>query len=202
MGRLIGRAAALGLLAVLAGCSSQVSGQGAGEGGSATPSGAFPTGAVSATPSVTPSAMPSATASTSGGTGGGNNGGGNNGGGGTKTATSARPPTSSSAPTGQPQIQTYQAIAGPSCGSATGTSQVTLTWRTTNSTEVWIQISQVAFDTGDPKVSGGIGPLPASGTRTLPFDCANQNLYYKLRAYNPTHNTDPTGINLQVPRDS
>jgi hypothetical protein len=195
MGRLIRRAAALGLLAALAGCSSHVSGHGAGEGNNPTQTGEFPTGPASTTPTAT-----SSTSDDNGGGGGG--GGGGNGGGGTKTATPSKPPTSSNAPTGLPQIQTYQAIAGPTCGGQTGTSQVTLTWRTTNSTEVWIQISQVAFDTGDPKVSGGIGPLAPSGTKTLPFDCVNDNLYYKLRAYNPTHNTDPAGINLQVPRGS
>jgi hypothetical protein len=195
MGRIRG-AAALGLLVLLAGCSSETSGQGSGQAATGS-TGAFPTDAVSSTASGP--AGPSATASTGGG---GGNGGGNGGGGGgsTKTATPTRSATT--VPTGLPSISSYQATAGPTCGGTTGTSQVTLTWRTANATEVWIQISQVAFETGDPKVSGGIGPLPVNGTRSLPFDCANDNLYYKIRAYNPSHEKDPSGINLQVPRDA
>jgi hypothetical protein len=200
---------ALGVLAVagaLTACSSDKS-NGSGTGpqasGSSTPTSAFPTGAVSGSAGTTSSSSTGSGGGNGGGNGGGEggNGGGNGGGGGgsTRSSTPTKSPTASN---GLPSVDTYQAIAGPTCGGNSGTSQVTLTWHSANTSEVWILISQVAFDAGDPRTSGGIGPLPPNGTRSLPFDCVNQYLYYQLRAYNPAHQKDPSGINLQVPRDA
>jgi hypothetical protein len=201
MRRLPATAATLGLLATLAACSSDKPAGDQANQGTAGPSGsiAFPTGPTSAPATSAGNGTGSGNGSgNSGGNGGGNGGGGGGGGGSTSPSTT----TPTSAPTGQPKIDVYQATAGPTCGNASSKSLVTLTWRTTGATEVWLLISQVAFETGDPKTSGGIGPLPTTGTRQFPYDCVNENLYYKLRAYNPSHEKDPTGINLQVPRDA
>jgi hypothetical protein len=198
MRRLPATAAMLGLLAALAACSS---GKPAGSDANANPTGAGPSGSVAFPTGPTSAPATSGGNGAGNGSGGGGNGGGNSGGngGGTSSPSTTSP---SSVPTGLPKIDVYQATAGPTCGGATGKSLVTLTWRTTGATEVWLLISQVAFETGDPNTSGGIGPLPTTGSRQFPYDCANENLYYKLRAYNPSHEKDPTGINLQVPRDA
>ncbi|WP_034260630.1 hypothetical protein [Actinospica robiniae] len=71
----------------------------------------------------------------------------------------------------------------PGCTSQSGTSTVVITWSTQNATEVYLGESTVAFYS-DPRTSGGTGPLPPDGSKTMPFNCANQYDYYMLGVYN------------------
>ncbi|HSV67248.1 MAG TPA: hypothetical protein VLJ59_15225 [Mycobacteriales bacterium] len=106
-----------------------------------------------------------------------------------------RTPTPAPKPTGTAQILSYRATAGPSCTTNTGTSKVTLTWRSKNATVAWIQPTPVAVGAGDPKtIPGASGPLPPNGSATLSFDCAAQSYYYVLGVYNTGNGTQAASI--------
>jgi hypothetical protein len=91
--------------------------------------------------------------------------------------------TPSPTPTVQPQLLSvnYQT---PGCTTTSGTSTVVLSWTTKDGTSVYLSESSVAFPF-DPKSSGGaIGPLPPNGSKTVPYDCANDYDYYMVGVYN------------------
>lgn len=124
------------------------------------------------------------------GSGGGADSGGGSGDG-SSTAPSTKHTTSSPkhtttptpAPTVQPQFVSVN-YSTPGCKTTSGTSTVVLSWSTKDGTSVYLAESEVAFPF-DPKTSGGaIGPLPPNGSKTVPYNCANDDDYYMVGVYN------------------
>lgn len=64
---------------------------------------------------------------------------------------------------------------------------MTVTWTALGATEVWLQAGPVAVALigSNPRTGGGTGPLPASGTTTLPnaFNCGDSTNYVIAQAY-------------------
>jgi hypothetical protein len=175
----------------LAGCSSSTAGQGTGQ---FTPVVTVDPGSGSPTAGASPSM-------TQGGGGGGGGGGGegSTGSGGTRTATPTR--TAATDPNARAELGSFQVASGPNCTGTSGSSTVTMTWQTTGADEVWIQVTPVAVAASDPRTTpGSVGPLPANGSRTLPFDCRGQYDYYNIGVYNRGNGTH-TGQIRQVARN-
>jgi hypothetical protein len=98
---------------------------------------------------------------------------------------------------GLPEVLSFAGT--PNCAGTTGKVSMRLTWTSKNATEAWISTPIIASAAGDPKTTqGASGPLPANGSLTLPFDCANQYNYYDLGVYGGGHSH---GEILQVARN-
>ena len=89
----------------------------------------------------------------------------------------------------------------PTCQSAVDSSTVTVSWTSKNATQVWLLPGAVASALvgADAKTTTpNYGPLPSNGSKTFPFDCANQYNYVLVEAYNATsHN----GVVQQLPNN-
>lgn len=99
------------------------------------------------------------------------------------TSWSGSSPTPTPAQTVQPGIVSFT-YGSPGCTGDTGTSTVKVTWKSTDATSVWLAESEVSFPFDPKGASGAIGPLGANGSKTVPFDCANQYDYYMYGVYN------------------
>ncbi|MGN6609773.1 MAG: hypothetical protein ACTHMS_22520 [Jatrophihabitans sp.] len=183
---------------VLAACSSTTSGTGSGA--SSLPASSARSSAPSSAPSSLPSSAPSSDTTgggTSGGTstGGGGNGGGTTTGGG-HTGGSGHPSTSasSSAPTADNAVIT-SFTGTPHCTDRSDThGTVSLSWTSGGgATTAYIVESAVAIGGSDGQ--GSSPALPANGSTTLPFDCAQDYDYYTLYVHAAT---TKNGETLQV----
>jgi hypothetical protein len=165
------------LLTGLAGCSSR------------TPTSAATAGAapVEASPSSAAGSTPGATATPRPATGGGGGGSGRTG----APPGTATPRTSpaTSPPAGLPEITSFDSST-PGCTSTKGSTTVKLSWTSKNATEAWISNPVVASAAGDPKTTpGSTGPLPATGSTTMSFDCSSMYNYYDLGVYGGGHSS-------------
>ncbi len=100
------------------------------------------------------------------------------------TTSSASHATSSSAP---PLPYILNAEGAPDCTNRTNQNgHVKITYTSKYGTEVWIVATGIVEPGVDPKTSGGVGPLPANGSKTLPYDCRNGDNAYNVYTYNST----------------
>jgi hypothetical protein len=143
--------------------------------------------------------------------GGGTSGGGATGGGGTSggggTATTVSGATTTTAPTGLAQVTGVTMSTAPTCQSAVDSSTVTVSWTSKNATQIWLLPGSVASALvgADAKTTTpNYGPLPPNGSKTFPFDCANQDNYVLVEAYNATSHNGvvqqlPNSVDLSAP---